>query len=100
MATLEFTYCWSASLFCGDAAEGIFALISPTAAIRAVSSASAEDRHHLGYIPTNQTDFVRSLTDGKFPYRCECHIYQGDDEANGYRFYYGFVYIKRKDTEQ
>lgn len=57
----------------------------------------AEDRHHLGYIPTNQTDFVRSLTDGKFPYRCECHIYQGDDEANGHRFYYGFVYIKRKD---
>lgn len=57
----------------------------------------AEDRHHLGYIQTNQTDFVRSLTDGKFPYRCECHIYKGDDETDGHRFYYGFVYIKRKD---
>lgn len=57
----------------------------------------AEDRHHLGYIPTDQTDFVRSMTGGQFPYRCECHIYQGDDETDGHRFYYGFVYIKRKD---
>lgn len=57
----------------------------------------AEDRHHLGYVPTDQTDFVRSLTDESFPYRCECHIYQGDDETDGHRYYYGFVYIKRKD---
>ena len=57
----------------------------------------AEDRHHLGYIPTNQTDFVRSLTDESFPYRCECHIYQGEDEDDGHKFFYGFVYIKRKD---
>jgi hypothetical protein len=57
----------------------------------------AEDRHHLGYIPTNQTDLVRSLTDESFPYRCECHIYQGEDEDDGRKFFYGFVYIKRKD---
>lgn len=57
----------------------------------------AEDRHHLGYIPTNQTDFVRSLTDESFPYRCECHIYQTEDEDDGHKFFYGFVYIKRKD---
>lgn len=57
----------------------------------------AEDRHHLGYIPTDQTDFVRSLTDESFPYRCECHIYQGEDEDDGHKFFYGFVYIKRKD---
>lgn len=57
----------------------------------------AEDRHHLGYIPTNQTDFVRSLTDESFPYRCECHIYQAEDEDDGHKFFYGFVYIKRKD---
>ena len=57
----------------------------------------AEDRHHLGYVPTDQTDFVRSLTDESFPYRCECHIYQGDDEDDGHKFFYGFVYIKRKD---
>jgi hypothetical protein len=57
----------------------------------------ADDRHHLGYIPTNQTDFVRSLTEGSFPYRCECHIYQAEDEDDGHKFFYGFVYIKRKD---
>ena len=57
----------------------------------------AEDRHHLGYISTNQTDFVRSLTDESFPYRCECHIYQAEDEDDGHKFFYGFVYIKRKD---
>jgi hypothetical protein len=57
----------------------------------------ADDRHHLGYIPTNQTDFVRSLTEESFPYRCECHIYQGEDEDDGHKFFYGFVYIKRKD---
>jgi hypothetical protein len=57
----------------------------------------AEDRHHLGYIQTNQTDFVRSLTDESFPYRCECHIYQAEDEYDGHKFFYGFVYIKRKD---
>jgi len=56
----------------------------------------AEDRHHLGYISTNQTDFVRSLTDDSFPYRCECHIYQAEDEDDGRKFFYGFVYIKRK----
>lgn len=60
----------------------------------------AEDRHHLGYVPTDQTDFVRSLTDESFPYRCECHIYQGDDEDDGHKFFYGFVYIKRKDKEE
>ena len=57
----------------------------------------AEDRHHLGYIPTGQTDFVRSLTDESFPYQCECHIYQAEDEDDGHKFFYGFVYIKRKD---
>ena len=57
----------------------------------------AEDRHHLGYIPTNQTGFVRSLTDESFPYRCECHIYQAEDEDDRHKFFYGFVYIKRKD---
>lgn len=57
----------------------------------------AEDRHHLGYIPTDHTDFVRSLTDETFPYRCECHIYQTEDEDDGHKFFYGFVYIKRKD---
>ena len=57
----------------------------------------AIDRHHLGYIPSEQTDFVRSLTGGDFPYKCEAHIYEAEDEDDGHTFYYGSVYIKRKD---
>ena len=56
----------------------------------------AEDRHHLGYIPSEQTDMVRSLTGDTFPYRCEAHIYQAEDGVDGHRFFYGSVYIKRK----
>ena len=56
----------------------------------------AIDGHHLGYIPAEQTDFVRSLTANEFPYRCKCDVIEGyndDDEKT----YHGFVYIKRLD---
>lgn len=56
----------------------------------------AIDGHHLGYIPAEQTDFVRSLTRESFPYRCKCDVKEGindDDEKT----YHGFVYIRRKD---
>ena len=56
----------------------------------------APDGHHLGYIPADQTDFVRSLTGESFPYRCKCEVIEGyndDDEKT----YHGFVYIRRKD---
>ena len=54
------------------------------------------DGHHLGYVPAEQTDFVRSLTANEFPYRCKCDVIEGyndDDEKT----YHGFVYIKRLD---
>ena len=56
----------------------------------------AIDGHHLGYIPADQTDFVRSLTGESFPYRCKCEVIEGynDDDENTY---HGFVYIRRKD---
>ena len=57
----------------------------------------AEDRHHLGYIPSNQTDFVRSLTANEFPYRCTAFIHDAEDEDDGHRFFVGHVYIKRLD---
>ena len=57
----------------------------------------AEDRHHLGYIPTDQTDFVRSLTADEFPYRCTAFIEEHEDEDDGHKFFTGFVYIKRLD---
>ena len=60
----------------------------------------AEDRHHLGYIPTEQTDFVRSMTGNTFPYRCEAHIYEAENEDDGHNFFYGFVYIKRAAVAQ
>ena len=56
----------------------------------------AIDGHHLGYIPAEQTDFVRSLTANEFPYRCKCEVCEGiedDDE----KYYFGYVYIKRLD---
>ena len=56
----------------------------------------AEDRHHLGYVPSEQNDFVRSMAGGEFPYRCEAHIYEATDEEDGHAFFYGFVYIKKK----
>ena len=58
----------------------------------------ASDRHHLGYVAAHQTDFVRSLTGERFPYRCKCDIYEGenyDDE----KYYEGFLYIvKNKES--
>ena len=57
----------------------------------------AEDRHHLGYIPSGQTDLVCSLTANEFPYRCTAFIEECDDEDEGHKFFVGFVYIKRLD---
>ena len=57
----------------------------------------ADDRHHLGYIPADQTAFVRSLTAGEFPYKATAFIEEKEDEVDGHRFFVGFVYIKRLD---
>lgn len=56
----------------------------------------AEDSHHLGYIPSNQTDFVRSLTANEFPYRCTAFVHEAEDEDDGHKFFVGYVYIKKK----
>lgn len=57
----------------------------------------ADDRHHLGYIPADQTAFVRSLTAGEFPYKATTFIEEKEDEVDGHRFFVGYVYIKRLD---
>ena len=57
----------------------------------------AEDRHHLGYIPSGQTDFVCSMTANEFPYRCTAFIEEHEDEIDGHKFFTGYVYIKRLD---
>ena len=57
----------------------------------------ADDRHHLGYVPADQTAFVRSLTAGEFPYKATAFIEEKEDEVDGHRFFVGYVYIKRLD---
>ena len=57
----------------------------------------AEDRHHLGYIPSGQTDLVCWLTANEFPYRCTAFIEACEDETDGHKFFVGFVYIRRLD---
>lgn len=39
----------------------------------------ASDRHHLGYIPSDMTDFVRSIAGEEFPMRCTCFIDEVED---------------------
>ena len=57
----------------------------------------AEDRHHLGYIPSGQTEMVCWLTANEFPYRCTAFIEACEDETDGHKFFTGYVYIKRLD---
>ena len=57
----------------------------------------AEDSHQLGYIPSDMTDFVRSMTANEFPYRCTAFIDEHEDDMDGHKFFTGFVYIKRLD---
>ena len=54
----------------------------------------ASDRHHLGYIPSDMTDFVRSMAGEEFPMRCTCFIDNIEDEFDGHKFFVGYVYIK------
>lgn len=55
----------------------------------------ASDRHHLGYIPSDMTDLVQSMTGGKLPMRCTCFIKEIEDEFDGHKFFVGYVYIKQ-----
>ena len=57
----------------------------------------AEDRHHIGYIPSGQTEMVCWLTANEFPYRCTAIIEEHEDEDDGHHFFTGYVYIKRLD---
>ena len=57
----------------------------------------AEDRHHIGYIPSGQTEMVCWLTANEFPYKCTAIIEEHEDEDDGHHFFTGYVYIKRLD---
>ena len=51
----------------------------------------AEDRHHLGYIPSGQTEMVRWMTAKEFPYRCTAFI----DAVRGAR-----IFLRAKQAQQ
>ena len=57
----------------------------------------AEDRHHIGYISSGQTEMVCWLTANEFPYKCTAIIEEHEDEDDGHHFFTGYVYIKRLD---
>lgn len=60
----------------------------------------AEDSHHIGYVESHYTDFVRSLALNSFPYRCTCFIEEHEDEFDGHIFYTGFIYIVQKEKDE
>ena len=60
----------------------------------------AFDRHHLGYIPSDMTDFVRTMAGEEFPMRCTCFIKEIEDEFDGHKFFVGHVYIKQRNNMQ
>lgn len=57
----------------------------------------ADDRHHLGYVPSGQTELVCWLTANEFPYKCTAVIESHVDEDDGHQFFTGYIYIKRLD---
>jgi hypothetical protein len=57
----------------------------------------AEDGHHLGYVAEYQTDMVRDIAGGNFPFRCRGEIGRAVDEEDGHTYYYGKVFIKKKE---
>lgn len=56
----------------------------------------ASDRHHLGYIPSDMTDFVRSMAREDFPMRCTCFIDKIEDKYDGHKYFVGYAYIKHR----
>lgn len=60
----------------------------------------AEDGHHLGYVPSHQTDFVRSLASDRFPLHCVSYISQKTDEVDGHEFFVGHIYIVKREQDQ
>lgn len=63
----------------------------------AIMVLSKDDGHHLGYIPSNMTDFVRSMAKDQFPFDCISMITEEEDETDGHYFFEGYVYIVSRE---
>ena len=59
-------------------------------AIRIVHS----DGHHLGYIPSDETDYLRSIVNNSFPVPCKGEITEEIDYDENRKFFQGIVYVE------
>lgn len=52
------------------------------------------DGHHLGYIPSDETDYLRNLVDNKFPVACKGEITEETDYDENRKYFQGIVYVE------
>ncbi len=52
------------------------------------------DGHHLGYIPSDETDYLRNLVDDKFPVSCNVEITEKEDSEDNRKYFQGVVYVE------
>ena len=52
------------------------------------------DGHHLGYIPSDETDYLRNLVDNKFPVTCKGEITEETDYDENRKYFQGIVYVE------
>lgn len=52
------------------------------------------DGHHLGYIPSNQTEYLRGLVKNTFPVSCTGHITEEVDLEENRKYYQGVIYVE------
>ena len=52
------------------------------------------DGHHLGYIPSDDTNYLRNLVDNRFPVSCSGEIIEKEDLEDNRKYFQGFVYVE------
>ena len=52
------------------------------------------DGHHLGYIPSDDSDYLRNLIDNKFPVSCHGEITEKEDLEENRKYFQGVVYVE------
>lgn len=52
------------------------------------------DGHHLGYIPSDETDYLRNIVDNKFPLSCKGEITEETDYDENRKYFQGLIYVE------
>ena len=52
------------------------------------------DGHHLGYIPSDETDYLRNVVDNKFPVSCKGEITEETDYDENCKYFQGLIYVE------